>query len=91
MDNPNKHWKISKSDYTERWDEYIVAFEDMLSKCSTAHAPWFVIPANYKWFRDLVITQIMVEYLEDLNMKFPTPSVSIKEIDKKYHQAKKNL
>ena len=91
LDDPSKHWKISESDYTERkrWDEYMEAFEDMLSKCSTEHAPWFVIPANHKWFRDLAISQIMVEYLEGLKMKSPMPSVDIAKIRKKYHAAEK--
>lgn len=61
----------------------------MLSKSSTEHAPWYVIPANHKWFRDLAISQIMVEYLEGLNMKFPPPSVDINQICKKYHSEKK--
>ena len=59
LENPSKRWKISASDYTERerWDDYKVAFEHMLSKCSTKDAPWFVIPANHKWFRDLAVSQ----------------------------------
>ncbi len=91
LDDPTKHWKISATDYTDRtrWDDYITAFDDMLSECSTKHAPWFVIPANYKWFRDLAISQIMVEYLEALHMKCPPPSVNIEQIRKKYHSAKK--
>jgi len=92
LDDPSKHWKISESDYTERkrWDEYMTAFEDMLSRCSTKHAPWFVIPANHKWFRDLAVSQIMVEYLEGMHMKSPPPSVDINKIRKQYHQAKKD-
>lgn len=91
LDDPTKHWKINESDYTERerWNEYMAAFEDMLSKCSTEYAPWFVIPANHKWFRDLAVSQIMVEYLEGLHMKFPPPSVDIDQICKKYHAVKK--
>jgi PPK2 family polyphosphate:nucleotide phosphotransferase len=91
LDDPTKHWKISESDYTERerWDDYVEAFDDMLTKCSTGHAPWFIIPANHKWFRDLAISQIMVDYLEGLKMKFPEPSVNIDQIRKKYYAAKK--
>jgi PPK2 family polyphosphate:nucleotide phosphotransferase len=91
LDNPRKHWKISESDYTERkyWNEYQEAFEAMLSKCSTRQAPWFVIPANHKWFRDLAILQIMVEYLEGLKMRYPKPAVDIDKIRKQYHKAKK--
>lgn len=93
LEDPSKQWKISEADYTERerWDEYMEAFEDMLSKCSTRPAPWFVIPANYKWFRDLAVSQIVMNHLEGLRMKFPPPAVDLKEIRKKYYQAgKKN-
>ena len=63
LDDPARNWKISDSDYKEReyWDDYIAAFEDALSKCSTEHAPWFVIPANHKWFRNLAVSQIIAE------------------------------
>lgn len=91
LDEPAKHWKISASDYSERerWGDYMEAFEDMLSKCSTAYAPWFVIPANNKWFRNLAISEILVEYLEGLKMQFPEPSVKIEDIRKQYEAAKK--
>jgi hypothetical protein len=85
--DPARHWKISEGDYAERpfWDAYSGAFEDALSKCSTEHAPWFVIPSNHKWFRNLAISSIVSEALESLGMKFPAPAVDIDEIKKKYH------
>ena len=85
--DPARHWKISEGDYAERpfWDAYTDAFEAALSKCSPEHAPWFVIPSNHKWFRNLAISQIVAEKLESLGMKFPAPSVDIDEIKKKYH------
>ena len=87
IDDPARHWKISDGDYAERpfWDAYTGAFEDALSKCSTEHAPWFIIPSNHKWFRNLAISRIVSETLESLNMKFPEPTVDINEIKKKYH------
>ena len=87
LDDPSRHWKISDADYAERpyWDEYTKAFEDALSKCSTKHAPWFIIPSNHKWIRNLVISKIVADKLESLKMKFPEPSVDIIEIQKKYH------
>jgi PPK2 family polyphosphate:nucleotide phosphotransferase len=87
--DPARHWKISESDYKEReyWDDYTKAFEDALSNCSTAHAPWFVIPADHKWFRNLAVSQIVVETLESLKMEFPKPTVDIKEIKEKYYKA----
>jgi PPK2 family polyphosphate:nucleotide phosphotransferase len=91
LDDPTKQWKISESDYKERdfWDDYMVAYEEALSKCSTAHAPWFVIPANHKWFRNLAIARIVVEYLEALKMKCPKPTVDIEHIRREYHAAQK--
>ncbi|AEG00079.1 polyphosphate kinase 2 family protein [Methylomonas methanica] len=87
IDDPARHWKISEADYAERpfWDDYTKAFEDALSHCSTHHAPWFVIPSNHKWFRNLVISRIVCEQLEALDMQFPEPAVDIEDIKKKYH------
>jgi PPK2 family polyphosphate:nucleotide phosphotransferase len=89
IDNPKKNWKISESDYTERphWDDYTEAFEDALSKCSTDVAPWFVIPANRKWARNLLIADIVAERLRSLEMRFPEPEVDMDEIRRKYHEA----
>lgn len=88
IDDPARHWKISDSDYAERplWDEYTQAFEAALSQCSTPYAPWFIIPSNHKWFRNLAISRIVTETLEALDMKFPEPTVDINEIKQKYHQ-----
>jgi len=73
LDDPAKHWKFRKDDLEERklWSEYMQAYEDVLNKTSTAAAPWFIVPANHKWYRDLVISSILVERLEGLKMKFP--------------------
>jgi PPK2 family polyphosphate:nucleotide phosphotransferase len=89
LEDPTRQWKISEADYTERefWNQYMRAFEDALSKTSTPHAPWYVIPSNHKWFRDLVISKIVIEKLESLGMKFPQPQVDIAEIRRKYHEA----
>jgi len=89
IDDSGRHWKISESDYREReyWDDYTAAFEDALSKCSTAHAPWFVIPADHKWFRNLAVSQIVADALESLKMAFPKPTVDIGEIREKFHKA----
>ena len=73
LDDPTKHWKFRLGDLDERklWSDYMEAFEDVLSKTSTGYAPWYVIPANHKWYRDLVISSILVETLEGLKMKYP--------------------
>jgi PPK2 family polyphosphate:nucleotide phosphotransferase len=90
LDDPTKHWKISESDYKERafWDDYVSAYEAALSRCSTEHAPWFIIPANHKWFRNLAVARIVVEYMETLNIKYPKPTVDIEHIRHEYHEAK---
>jgi PPK2 family polyphosphate:nucleotide phosphotransferase len=89
LDDPARLWKISENDYTERelWDDYISAYEEAIGKTSTKHAPWFIIPANNKWFRNLAVARIVVETLESLGMKFPEPTVNIQEIARKYHHA----
>lgn len=89
IDDPARHWKISESDYREReyWDEYTKAFEGVLSTCSTEHAPWFVIPADHKWFRNLAVSQIVVQALESFKMAFPKPILDITELKMKYHKA----
>jgi len=89
LDDPARHWKISDSDYKERelWDDYTLAYEDMLSKCSTKHAPWYVIPSNHKWFRNLAVSQIICATFEEMDMTMPAPSVDIAAIRKLYHQA----
>jgi len=90
MDDPVKQWKISEADYKERssWDDYMSAYEDALSRCSTEHAPWFVIPANHKWFRNLAVARIVVEHMEAMKMKYPQPSADLDRIRRKYHAAK---
>ena len=89
LDDPARQWKISESDYSEReyWKGYIEAFEDVLTKTSTDRAPWFIIPSNHKWFRDLSISQIITRTMEEMDMQFPKPTVNLAEIRRKYHQA----
>jgi PPK2 family polyphosphate:nucleotide phosphotransferase len=75
LENPAKNWKFSMGDVEKRgyWDDYQRAFEEALSRCSTPWAPWYVIPANHKWYRNLAVSQIIVETLEGLNMQYPPP------------------
>lgn len=90
LDDPARRWKISEADYTEQklWPEYVAAYERMLAETSTARAPWYVIPSNHKWARNLTVSRILVEALESLDMKPPEPTVDIEEIRRKYHAAK---
>jgi PPK2 family polyphosphate:nucleotide phosphotransferase len=89
LDDPARRWKISESDYEERryWDDYVQAFEDMLERTSTQHAPWFVIPSNDKWIRDLLVSRIVTRALEDLDMQYPDTAVDIGRIRRRYHAA----
>jgi PPK2 family polyphosphate:nucleotide phosphotransferase len=89
LEDPKRNWKISESDYTERalWDDYIAAFEDAISATSTREAPWYIIPSNHKWFRNLAVSQIMADAMEALDMAFPKPAVDLAEIRNKYHAA----
>jgi PPK2 family polyphosphate:nucleotide phosphotransferase len=82
IDDPDRRWKISEADFAERkfWDEYTDAYEDCLAKCSTRHAPWYIIPSNKKWFRNLAVSHIITETLESMNMKFPPPTVDVKKL-----------
>ncbi len=91
LDDPAKQWKISEDDYKERafWGDYMSAYEDALSRCSTTRAPWFIIPADHTWFRNLAVSRIVVEHLEQLGLKHPLPSVDLKRIRREYHAAKK--
>ena len=89
LDDPERNWKISDADYSERllWDDYQAAYEDAIGKCSTDSAPWFVIPSDRKWFRNLAIAQIVVDTLEKMDIKSPEPFTDIEEIRKMYHKA----
>jgi len=91
LEDPHRNWKISESDYTERafWDDYIEAFEDAIEATSTKHAPWYVIPSNHKWFRNLAVSQIMADTMEDLKLAYPKPTVDLDDIRRKYHAAVK--
>jgi PPK2 family polyphosphate:nucleotide phosphotransferase len=89
LDDPARNWKISDSDYSERqfWDDYVDAFEDAMRATSTAEAPWYVIPSNHKWFRNLAVSQIIADAMADLGLAFPAPSVNLADIRRKYHAA----
>lgn len=73
LDNPAKHWKINPDDLVDRarWDDFMAAYEDVISKTSTDVAPWYVVPANRKWYRNLCVARIMLDTLSKLDMEFP--------------------
>ena len=76
---PDKHWKFVPDDLRdrERWDDYVKAYHHMLRRCSTPYAPWYVIPAENRWYRNLVISRLLVDTLEDMNPRFPEPAFDL--------------
>jgi PPK2 family polyphosphate:nucleotide phosphotransferase len=73
LEEPGKNWKFSPSDVgeRERWDDYQQAYEDMIGNTATKHAPWYVVPADHKWFTHLVISTVIVDTLESLHLQYP--------------------
>lgn len=73
LSDPVKNWKVSEADFAERklWADYMEAYEDAIAKCSTDSAPWYVIPANRKWFRNFAVSSIIVGTLETMDLKYP--------------------
>ncbi len=76
LDDPTKNWKFRLGDLEERkrWDDYIAAYDDMLTRCSMAEAPWYVIPSNRKWFRNLAVADILGDTLDELKPRYPKPA-----------------
>jgi PPK2 family polyphosphate:nucleotide phosphotransferase len=85
LDEPAKRWKFNAGDFEERkrWDKYIAAYEDMIRHTSCAEAPWYVVPADHKWFARLVVARAIVEALESLDLEFPkVDAAALKEMQK---------
>jgi PPK2 family polyphosphate:nucleotide phosphotransferase len=93
LNDPQRRWKISDADYRERehWDDYVAALEEMLYRTSSWHAPWFVIPADNKWFRNLAVSRIIAATLENLDMTLPEPKVDLSQIRRRYHEVEAGL
>jgi PPK2 family polyphosphate:nucleotide phosphotransferase len=82
IDKPEKQWKLAPSDFAERqlWDKYIEAYEAMLCECSTKLAPWHIIPANNKWYRNLLVADVVEKTLRDMNPQWPTPTIDLAKL-----------
>lgn len=82
LDDPTHNWKLSLEDIEERkfWPAYRKAYEDALSRCSTKWAPWHIVPADHKWYRNLVVAEEIVRALKDLDLKFPKPTIDLSKI-----------
>jgi PPK2 family polyphosphate:nucleotide phosphotransferase len=91
LDDPSRNWKISEGDYSERelWPKYVDAYEDAMERTSTKRAPWYVIPSNHKWFRNLAISQIIADTMDEMGLKLPPTHVDIADIRRKYHAAER--
>jgi PPK2 family polyphosphate:nucleotide phosphotransferase len=81
-DTPHKQWKFNHGDLEDRklWDEFLGAYSEAISETSTKRAPWFIVPANSKWFRNWLISEAIVEALESLEMKYPKPKEDISQV-----------
>jgi PPK2 family polyphosphate:nucleotide phosphotransferase len=82
MNDPSKQWKVSESDITERkfWNNYTVTYQDIINRCSNLWAPWYIIPANKKWFRNLVVALVIGDTLERMKPKFPKPTINLSKM-----------
>ncbi|HEX6713194.1 MAG TPA: PPK2 family polyphosphate kinase [Thermoleophilaceae bacterium] len=81
LDDPTKHWKFNPGDIDDAalWDDYLDAYDDALNRCNTDAAPWFVIPAGRKWHRNLAVTRLLVEHLEELKLEWPPGTFDVEE------------
>lgn len=82
LDDPEKHWKFSVSDLADReyWDDYQQAFEDAINRCATPESPWYVVPANRKWYRNHVIADTIVTVLEEMNPQWPEEEAGLENV-----------
>ncbi|SPF37000.1 Polyphosphate kinase 2 family protein [Candidatus Desulfosporosinus infrequens] len=91
LEIPEKHWKFSLADLAERkfWDKYQKYYADVLSNCSTEQAPWYIVPADHRWFRDYIVLQRIVTTLEDLKLKYPATNETITQLMKEISEVDK--
>ncbi len=82
LDDKKRQWKFSAADLAERklWDDYTEAYEDLLSNCSTEDAPWYIVPADHKWFRNWVISNTIVKTMQKMKLQYPPPSEDVGKI-----------
>jgi PPK2 family polyphosphate:nucleotide phosphotransferase len=82
LDQPDKRWKFARGDLDDRklWDDYIEAYEEAISRTSTDRAPWYIVPANRKWYRNLVVSSILIDHLERMDPQYPPPEDDLDDI-----------
>jgi len=89
LGQPEKHWKFSGNDISERkyWGDYQRAYSAALGRCSTAAAPWYVVPANRKWYRNWAVSQLLIETMEEMNLTYPNPHLDVRALKKSLQAA----
>ena len=82
LDDPTKHWKFDPKDLDERdyWNEYTKAYSDAIKRCSTPYAPWYIVPADHKWYRNWAVARLLIETLEEMDPRYPQPKMPIKQL-----------
>ncbi len=82
LENPHKRWKFNPGDLQtrDRWDEYRSAYRTVFRRCSTESAPWYVVPANHKWYRNVVVAQILIQALERMKLSYPSPASDYRDV-----------
>ncbi len=88
LENREKHWKLNLADYAARedWDAYNEAYEDVFSRCNPKHAPWFVIPADRKWYRDAAVAAIVHQAMHEMDPKLPSVEIDMDEVRALYER-----
>jgi PPK2 family polyphosphate:nucleotide phosphotransferase len=89
LKEPDKHWKFSGNDISERplWDDYQAAYSAAIGRCSTAGAPWYVVPANRKWYRNWAVSQLLIETMEEMKLIYPNPHLDVRALKKSLQAA----
>jgi PPK2 family polyphosphate:nucleotide phosphotransferase len=82
LDDPSKHWKFREGDLDERglWERYMAAYEDAIAECSTEIAPWYIVPADRKWYRNWAISSLLVETLDQIDPRYPQPDLDVEAL-----------
>jgi PPK2 family polyphosphate:nucleotide phosphotransferase len=82
LSDPQKQWKFSLEDLEDRkrWDAYMAAYEEAIRRTGTDHSPWYVVPANKKWYRNLVVASVLVQTLEGMQLRYPQPEIDLREV-----------
>lgn len=82
LEEPDKRWKFNPGDLAERelWEDYRRAFEDVFERCSTKTAPWYIVPANKKWYRNVAVSDVIVSTMERWNMRYPEPAAGLDQL-----------